>query len=188
MTPIIIASDRARTTRTDILARSSVQRRQTHPCSKRGRFNGSRNSAGYQPLRKRAGGSDDRFPFRASTPRSPQFLPAAHSQSAAFLTAGSVIPAVTSLGRLIAGARCVLARHRPLYSARRFVAPGRRLPGLGRAIQPFQKSSRGLANAFHCSLFPPAPTGLVAHSDTHRDSEEEMSCVTSLVTGTTKCV
>ncbi len=31
-------------------------------------------------------------------------------------------------------------------------------------------------------------SGLVAPSDTHRDSEKEMSCVTSVLTGTAKCL
>lgn len=35
---------------------------------------------------------------------------------------------------------------------------------------------------------PPADAGLVATSDTHRDSEREMSCVTKVLTGATKCL
>ena len=44
-----------------------------------------------------------------------------HSQSAGVFAKprASVIPAVTSLGWLIAGARCVLARHRPFTFLRR---------------------------------------------------------------------
>lgn len=37
-------------------------------------------------------------------------------------------------------------------------------------------------------VFSAGSTGLVAVSDTHRDSEEEMSCVTNALTGATKCL
>lgn len=61
------------------------------------------------------------------------------------------------------------------------------LSGLRIAIHLRQKSFRGCAQAFHFPTLS-ALRGLVAVSDTHRDSKKEMSCVTSLLTGTTKCL
>lgn len=59
--------------------------------SKRGGRNSSRNSAGYQPLRRRAGGIDDRtFWNRAGIPSKHQFLSAKFSRT--FRLPGSLIP------------------------------------------------------------------------------------------------
>lgn len=68
-----------------------------HFLSKRGGRNYSRNSAGYQPLRMRAGGIDDRANLRAGNGSATQFL-----------SAIQFIPALKASGSLIPGLRRAL--------------------------------------------------------------------------------
>jgi hypothetical protein len=140
MTPIIIASDRARTTRTDILARSSVQRRQTHSYEHKER---SLSGLAIFPtsdfvLVRTAGVTG---PFETETRNTLQArLSVPQSQSAA-VTSSSAIPAI-SPGRLIAGARCVLARHRPFTFLRRS------------RVQDCRQTPRRFCVSFHVVPFP----------------------------------
>ena len=144
--PIIITSDRARTTRTDILARSSVQR-QTHSYEHKERsLSGLAIFATSDFVLVRTAGVTG--PFETETRKTPKArLSVPHSQSAA-VTSGSVIPAATSLGWLIAGARCVPARHRPFQFVRAVSVARHQFLGFAR-FKPLQKSSRCIANRLH---------------------------------------
>jgi len=142
--PIIITSDRARTTRTDILARSSVQR-QTHSYEHKERsLSGLAIFATSDFVLVRTAGVTG--PFETETRKTPKArLSVPHSQSAA-VTSGSVIPAVTSLGWLIAGARCVLARHRPFQFVRAVSVARHLISSLHSALAVCQDISRWVAD------------------------------------------
>lgn len=102
--------------------------------SKRGIVrNQSRNSAAYQPLRMRAGGSDDRALNRGGIVANVKFLPASF-QSAAF-RARSVIPA-----KLLPGGRCTAGSVLPFWRCFR--------PFILRAV----KVARHLFSCLHSAL------------------------------------
>ncbi len=89
-----------------ILSRPSVGG-STHFISKRGGRNSSRNSAGYQPLRRRAGGIDDRFIHgRAGRDSATQFLPALNSFPN-FRGVGSLIPGLARVHLRQKSPRCI---------------------------------------------------------------------------------
>jgi hypothetical protein len=182
MTLIAITSDRE-AGRGTTASRSSVQR-QTHSEHKERSPSGLAIFPSSDFVLVRTAGVTG--PFETETRKTLKArLSVPQSQSAA-VTSGSVIPAVTSLGWLIAGARCVLARHRPFIRSRRFLAPGSRLPGFGRAIQPFQKSSRGLANAFQVFSVSARVLGLAVGVYGQHTGRREMKCPTKALKDLTK--
>lgn len=184
--PAIIASDQARTTRTDILTRSSVQRRQTHSYEHKERsLSGLAIFATSDFVLVRTAGVTG--PFETETRKTPKArLSVPHSQSAAFLTAGSVIPAVYSPGWLIAGARCVVARHRPFIRSRRFLAPGSHLLGLSGALQACKQSARCLANRLQVSSLSARVLGLAVGVYGQHTDRSEMKCPTKALKDSTK--
>lgn len=152
--PVTITSDRARTTRTGIPARSSASG-EAHTNSKspmgvatlhrkqrrdRVLIGGGRAIRHANSARTVSAVSCRGFPNRDKPVRT--FL-----QSAA-VTSGSVIPAVISLGWLIAGARCVLAQHWPFQFVRAVSVARHQYLGFAR-FKPLQKSPRGIANRLH---------------------------------------
>lgn len=99
----------------------------------------SRNSAAYQPLRMRAGGSDDRFLNRGGGAKY-QFLPATPLNSAAPQADTGAWSCVTT----------TLARLRLFEFFPALMTAGRHvLSGLRIAIHLRQKSFRGCTQAFH---------------------------------------
>jgi len=142
----------------------------------------------------RAGDSYCRLSLKGVTARNLETnLPAPYSHHAAALDRRSVIrrdflPATVFAGALsVVGSASAPLRHFLLKLVWPFKAARRLIAGIARIKSP-QKSKRRFANSLQVLSLSAPSRGLVAFSDTHRDSEKEMSCVTSLLTGTTKCM
>lgn len=137
-----------------------------HSNSKRGNSTGSRNSAVYQPLRLRTGGSDDRSLNRDGIFAIREFL------SAIFRSART--PRAD-----IAGALSVSSvPHRPFYLSRPFRLPGSLISiGFHRAFAVRQNFLREFAKPRHSKLPSASSRGLVAVADGHSNTERKQGNV-----------